>query len=806
MVLLEGLLSEEVEAYPIGRDLQFACMSIFAFQYAYSEMLRKRGAKPYAVFGSSVGEVAAAVFVGSMSVEDAVQYIATRFQLIQGLDPCIGAMEMVFSPESAVRKVLETAKLPTGESVCVGWVSPDSTTLSGHIAAVHQVVKLVGAKSVKIPVDWAIHSQLCAPILPELREILSTLCLKSVPPDAPSVVSGFSGDVARFENVDYWLLHDKDVAINNARAMEELWAIGCNAFLEVGHKPHVVKMVQKSWKDRKGLTFLYACEFGLSETKCLWKNCRAFGLAVRDSVRIQPQSSANALCLLPAVNQAELVRSGRISARTLTEAHIARIECLDGGVNAVCIKAFESARQRATLADEALQRGEVWGPLHGVPITVKANVMVSGLPCNVGGNPEFEGFIPEVSGLVVQRFVGAGAVILGKTNCPLYLDDYQTYNPKYGKTSNPWDVSRTPGGSSGGSAAALASGFTALELGTDMAGSIRQPAHYCGVCCHKPSYGLGHMHGCLPEPNHRLLDARDYSAQVPNMPYHFHDPSFRHLLTVSGPLARCCADLELAFKLMCKPEPIMMKGGWSYSPPPPTCANVKALRVAAWLDFAPYPTDRSYLELLEAATAALENAGASVDRAAKPFPEEAEALKYHQTFRKTRKYCASMELGFAAIPGHPRANSNYTRLESFSNKDIATMIAERSAIKQHFESLFEKFDILLTPVFPMPADPHNQTHRLKRTYIGEGIPEFGWKGLTFWPCWPSIADLPATVVPVGRTAAGLPCGIQIVAAQFMDLTSIEVGKMLEQLHPPSNYQPPPGFTAVNETFAATSRL
>lgn len=293
------------------------------------------------------------------------------------------------------------------------------------------------------------------------------------------------------------------------------------------------------------------------------------------------------------------------------------------------------------------------------------------------------------------------------------------------------------------------------------------------------------------------------------------DQSFSHGMEVTCPIARCCADLELAFRLASPPEPIMASGGWSFTPPAPTCQDVRKLRVASWLDSTSARTDRDYLFLLEAAVGALETAGAKVDRTARPFTEEA-AKKHHATFRSIRKTISAMGFeGYTRLLHKQREDvgggsclepylSNAP--QTYTAEDLAQQTSERSAIKQQFCDFFKDHDVLMTPVFPMPADPHSDQEHIERMYKGKGIPDFGWKGLTFWPGLVSVADLPATVIPIGRTPSGLPCGIQVVAPIFHDLTSIEVGKMLEQFHPPSSYQPPPGFEPEHAMSASPSRL
>jgi len=481
-------------------------------------------------------------------------------------------------------------------------------------------------------------------------------------------------------------------------------------------------------------------------------------------------------CYRPAFEQARGIRDCEVTSAALVEGHIERIERLDGcreaGVNAVVVRDFERARARAQQADKAVSEGKLWGPLHGVPITVKEAFMATGL-LSTAAWPGLETHVADSNALQVQRLLDAGAVLIGKTNIPPFCADWQSANPQYGRSRNPWDLSRTPGGSSGGSAASLACGFAALELGSDIAGSIRIPAHFCGVCGHKPSYGLGHLHGNVPEANHRSLQPA--SGLKGKLVHARFDPSFHHNLAVSGPMARCCDDLELAMHLLAAPEPVMAKAGWSFQLPAPKCRDVSQLRVAAWLDDETFPTDRAYLALLNEAVSALERAGARVDRSARPFTGE-HLRKVYQVF-----------VDLLSAAGDAFGHSTPSLQDHFKNQ------IKRNFIKEAYADFFERFDVLMCPVVPIPAFPHMDEPIPDRTFTGTGINNFKAAGMSFWPGIIIVADLPSTVVPIGRTPTGLPCGVQLVGPNFFDLTTIEVGKMLERLHPPCRFQPPPGF-------------
>ena len=254
-------------------------------------------------------------------------------------------------------------------------------------------------------------------------------------------------------------------------------------------------------------------------------------------------------------------------------------------LNAVVAWQVDQARERARDADAALARGEVWGPLHGVPMTVKESFDVAGLP-TTWGNPLWQDNIAAGNAVVVERLLAAGAVIYGKTNVPLLLMDSQSYNEVYGTTNNPWDTARGPGGSSGGEAAALAAGLSALGAGSDIAGSLRNPAHYCGVYGHKPSWGIVPMRG--------------HSAAGTLTPTD---------ISVVGPMARYAEDLELAMRILAGPD--VLQQGWRIELPPPRHRRLGDFRVGLWLDSPLCEIDASVRDRFAVAVSALLAAGAT---------------------------------------------------------------------------------------------------------------------------------------------------------------------------------------------------
>jgi len=261
-----------------------------------------------------------------------------------------------------------------------------------------------------------------------------------------------------------------------------------------------------------------------------------------------------------AVELSAALTAKKVSSVELTQDAIGRIERHDGKINAICVRDFDRALDAARAADAALGRGER-KPLLGLPMTVKESFNVAGLP-TTWGIPAFKDWRPTEDAVPVQRLKAAGAVIIGKTNVPVALADWQTTNPIYGTTNNPYDKERTPGGSSGGAAAAVAAGLTALEMGSDIGGSIRNPAHYCGVYGHKPSWGIVPDRGHLPPPPGTLASTD---------------------IGVVGPIARSAEDLALALEIVAGPDEDQAVG-WRLALPPPRRGALRDYRVAAWLD------------------------------------------------------------------------------------------------------------------------------------------------------------------------------------------------------------------------------
>lgn len=265
--------------------------------------------------------------------------------------------------------------------------------------------------------------------------------------------------------------------------------------------------------------------------------------------------------LWPATEQARAIRERRLGSAELLEACVARIESTDPDVNAICTLDLERARSAARAADEATARGEVLGPLHGLPFTVKDAIATSGIR-STGGAEVMRHHVPAADAPAVAALRDAGAIVFGKTNLPEWSGDWQTFNPMFGTTVNPWSSALTPGGSSGGAAAAVACGMSSFELGTDIGGSVRVPAAFCGIYGHKPSFGVIPTLGYLDEPNGGTTEGD---------------------VNTFGPMARSAADLRLLLDVLAGPAPDE-RIAWRLDLPEATIRTLQGLRVGAWID------------------------------------------------------------------------------------------------------------------------------------------------------------------------------------------------------------------------------
>ncbi len=438
-----------------------------------------------------------------------------------------------------------------------------------------------------------------------------------------------------------------------------------------------------------------------------------------------------------------------VGALEVTDAAIARIEARDGPINAVVVRDFDRARVAARAADAALAAGER-RPLLGLPMTVKESHNVADLP-TTWGSPAFRGFTAAHDSIGVERLKAAGAVILGKTNVPPFLADWQSNNPVYGRTNNPWDLSRSPGGSSGGSAAALAAGMVPLEFGSDIGGSIRVPAAFCGVYGHKPTYNLIPLRGHSPPG----LDG----GPIP--------------LAVVGPLARSAEDLDLALGVLAGPEPEEAKG-YRLDLPAPRQRALADHRILVLDQHPLIDTDREIRAAISGLADRLDALGAPVSRSSDLLPDLA---GQHMVYGGI--------LNAAMSRGSPEGTT-MTAHEFMNLQDAQVALARQWA------RLFEAFDVVLTPAFGTVAYPHVEIEDMSlRRLVIDGR-ETGYFDQLAWPGVALLPNLPATVAPLGLSAAGLPIAVQILGGHLEDRTTIAFAGLLAREF--GGFRAPPGLS------------
>jgi len=468
------------------------------------------------------------------------------------------------------------------------------------------------------------------------------------------------------------------------------------------------------------------------------------------------------------------IRRRKLGCLEVLDLYLARMERLNGKLNAIVVTDVDGARRRARQADAALRRGKPWGPFHGVPMTIKESYDVAGMP-TTWGLPALKDNVAPRNALAVDRLLAAGVVLFGKTNVPAWLADYQSYNDVYGTTNNPWDLARSPGGSSGGSAVALAAGLTGLEAGSDIGSSIRNPAHYCGVFGHKPTFGI------VP-PRGQALPGRVAQGDI----------------SVIGPMARSAEDLAIGLSVMADPDEID-GAGLRLALPAPRRKALREFKVAVMLDDPAAEVDREVQARLQALADFLGKRKVKVSLTARPAFDTAEA---HRTYifllraatagRQTaEEFSRNAEITRGLAPDDQRYYAWTMRANTASHRDWLAANETRHKMRWRWAEFFREWDLLLCPVASSAAFPHDhagERHERMITVNGKRVP---CVDQLFWAGYGGMAYLPATVAPAGFTPAGLPVGVQIIGPQYGDRTCIEFARLLEREFQP--FVPPPDY-------------
>ena len=459
------------------------------------------------------------------------------------------------------------------------------------------------------------------------------------------------------------------------------------------------------------------------------------------------------LAFAPATEQLRLLEGGKIGAAELLELYLERIDRFNPAYNLVVAFDRDRARATARAVDQARAGGEPLGPLAGLPITIKDSFEVTGMPTTCGLE-SLRDHRPAEDADAVARLREAGANVFGKTNLPAGASDWQSFNPIYGLSRNPWNPDRTVGGSSGGAAAAVAAGFTAFELGSDIGGSIRIPAHFCGVFGHKPTYGLIPVRGHIPPPPGMLT---------------------RPELGVAGPITRAAGDLALLMEVLAEPLPR------------PRHERLQDFRVGVWMGDGAYRVDSAYREALEAYIGDLRNAGARIEDVALPVdPHDSYETYLQVLFAIVGAPVPHEADAFEALVDQDETGiaAKFVRYMRTSLGEWFQLAEKRAHLFRAWAGHFRDYDLLLCPAVPVVAFPHmaegsgvhsDQLFR-RITIDGEPAPylDFTWQGLAL------IANLPATVMPTGKLVEGLPAGLQIIGPHREDRTVIRFAELAEQ--------------------------
>ena len=482
----------------------------------------------------------------------------------------------------------------------------------------------------------------------------------------------------------------------------------------------------------------------------------------------------SAIAFSSATELAGMVRRREIGALELLDLYLERVDRHNPLINAVIWQDRDGARDAARAADERTAAGGELPPLHGVPMTIKESFDVAGAP-TTWGNPSLAGNIAARDSVAVGRLRQAGVSLFGKTNVPLFLADWQSFNEIHGVTCNPWDPERSPGGSSGGSAAALAAGLTGIETGSDIGASIRNPAHYCGVFGHKPSFRLCPPRGqSLPG----VLTGAD--------------------MAVIGPLARSADDLETLLDVLAGPD-IPDAAGYRLELPGPRREDFAGLRVAVMLESGISDVDDCYRDLLQDIVDRIAASGAVVSDRARP---DIDMAALHETYILLLRAATSpvqpedrleefREAARRLEPGDRTYYALMARGVTLSHREWLELNNRREHFRWAWHRFFRDWDVLLCPVAASTAFRHDHAGERHHRTIPVNGREVPTTDQMFWAGLNLVAYLPGTVAPAGLARNGLPGGLQIVGPYLGDLTCIHVARLIERRF--GGFRPPPAF-------------
>ncbi len=470
------------------------------------------------------------------------------------------------------------------------------------------------------------------------------------------------------------------------------------------------------------------------------------------------------IALASAMDAAQAIRAGKISSVELTRLMLERQEKFNSELNAIIYPISDEALAVAKKADEDLAKGIIHGPLHGVPITIKDSFNLKGTP-TTWGMPFAKNNIAQEDAVAVARLKAAGAVVLGHTNVPVMLGDHQSFNDIYGRSNNPWDLERTPGGSTGGGAAALASGMSYLSLGSDIGGSIRVPASFCGAFGHKPTIDL------VPQIGHQ--------PPIPDI-----GPPISYGLPVCGPLARSAGDLMTAMSIVGGPAGDQAIA-YSWKMPEPRKTRLQDFRIRYVLDDPNCPVSSEIRPVMERAIKAFRAAGVRLEEG---WPNGMDSHEQINTYSRLLGAFFAYSVGEDEIKamreGLPEelktADQYYVKGQSGLHRDFLIDDEKRLKFRQQWQLFFKDYDAMLTPTAFIPAFPHTTvewTKRVMETPDGQRR----WDQILYWISIATLTGLPATNFPVGISDTGLPVGMQLMGPFLEDATPIALAGMLSEV-------------------------
>jgi amidase len=476
----------------------------------------------------------------------------------------------------------------------------------------------------------------------------------------------------------------------------------------------------------------------------------------------------------PAHQLSRLLRAKKLSAKELLDLCLTQYARHNDKVNAVVVTDPERAEKAAAAADRRLAKGNTLSPFDGIPMTAKESFDWSGTP-STWGDPKLSNNVAKVDAVALSRLMGAGAVMYGKTNVPLHLADWQSFNAIYGTTGNPWDVRRTPGGSSGGAAAALATGMSVIEIGSDIGASIRNPAHYCGVFGHKPTYGVVPYRGHLMPGSVAMSD-----------------------ITVAGPMARSAKDLTAMLDVLAGPEGIESRGYVSRLERRKE-KSFKDFRVAVKLTSPVSDVDVKVQNLIVELAEYLKQKVKAISFEAAPAFDDAEAYENFITLLRTTATKRMPDAEFEAAANKVKTldphDMSYvammTRAFALSHRDWLRTDERRHQMRLMWDAFFGDWDVMLCPAAATTAWPHDQKGERHERLIEVNGRKVSTIDQRFWAGYSGNFYLPSTVAPLGLTPDGLPSGVQIIARQYGDHTSLRFAELIEAEF--GGFIAPPGY-------------